>query len=78
MNVDPDMIANFKANELWHSNTCYICYFAEFAWFDNLLKRSKVTNQSVRLDLWTGVSFSHQWSEYKIKSRKRIAMNVGF
>ena len=39
INVDPHTPnTSFKANELWHSKTCHICYFDELAWFDHLLK----------------------------------------
>ena len=34
--------------------------------------------RSENLDLFTRVSFSHQWSEYQIECSKMIAMNVVF
>ena len=48
--VDPHIILIWK--ELQHSNTCY-CHFNEHAWFDSLLKESKVTN----LIFWTECHF---------------------
>ena len=49
MTLDPHIIPRLKPNELWHSNTCHICDFDDLAWFDHLLKGSKVTNQLVCL-----------------------------
>ena len=71
MNVDPHIIPHLKVNGLWHSKTYIICYFDDRSWLDCPFKGSKVRN------LFTRLSFSHQWSEYQIKCSKIIAMNIG-